>query len=140
MIKMAATYSEGLPGYSDSSTLPRYVPAIDRPLSLSVTVLLTGSTGNLGTYLLLNLLGDPRVNRVYTLDRAGTTAVIERQSASFADKGLDPSILASPKLVVLEGKAYAERLGQTEEVYANVSRSLKMCRPPLTLHVATRRS
>ncbi|KAI5884830.1 NAD(P)-binding protein [Schizophyllum commune H4-8] len=121
VIAMAAKYSEGLRGYIDSSTLPRYVPpAIQSPLALPVAVLLTGSTGNLGTYLLLELLGDPRVNRVYTLDRAGKAAVIERQLASFADKGLDPIILASSKLVVLEGDAYAENLGQTKEVYADL--------------------
>ncbi|KAL1660005.1 hypothetical protein GGF50DRAFT_130616 [Schizophyllum commune] len=121
VIEMAARYSEGLPGYVDSSSLPRYVPpAFETPPTFPVTVLLTGSTGNLGTYLLIDLLHDPRVNRVYTLDRAGKNAAIERQLASFADKGLDPIILASPKLVVLEGDACAENLGHTEEVYANL--------------------
>ncbi|KAI5828372.1 NAD(P)-binding protein [Schizophyllum commune Tattone D] len=118
---MASKYSEGLPGYVDSSTLPRYIPpATERSLSLPVSVLLTGSTGNLGTYLLVYLLADPRVSRLYTLDRVGKTAAIERQLASFEDKGLDPLILASPKLVVLEGDACAENLGRTAEVYANL--------------------
>ncbi|KAI4518724.1 NAD(P)-binding protein [Schizophyllum commune Loenen D] len=121
VIETAVRYSEGLPGYIDSSTLPSYVPpVIESPLTLPVTVLLTGSTGNLGTYLLIDLLHDPRVNRVYTLDRAGRTAAIERQLGSFVDKGRDPIILACPKLVVLEGDACAENLGQTEEVYANL--------------------
>ncbi|KAL1718580.1 hypothetical protein EV715DRAFT_200967 [Schizophyllum commune] len=134
VIAMAARYSEGLPGYIDSSTLPRYVPpAFATPLTLPVTVLLTGSTGNLGTYLLINLLGDPRVNRLYTLDRPGKTAVIERQLTSFVDKGLDPIILASTKLVVLEGDACAENLGQTEEVYANLLDEVSV-----TIHAAWR--
>ncbi|KAI5828382.1 hypothetical protein K523DRAFT_364068, partial [Schizophyllum commune Tattone D] len=42
VIAMAAKYSEGLPGYVDSSTLPRYItPASPSPPKYPLTVLLT---------------------------------------------------------------------------------------------------
>ena len=144
---MAARYSEGLPGYVDASTLPRYIaPASHSPPKYPVTVLLTGSTGHLGSEILASLLTDERVERVYTLDRAGkensldrarkgasldqagrgvsdgaTAGVRDRQRARWADKGLDDELLQSPKLVPLEGDVSAPRFGQSEEVYGEVS-------------------
>ena len=135
---MAARYSEGLPGYVDASTLPRYIaPASHSPPKYPVTVLLTGSTGHLGSEILASLLTDERVERVYTLDRArkgasldragrgvsdgATAGVRDRQRARWADKGLDDELLQSPKLVPLEGDVSAPRFGQSEEVYGEVS-------------------
>ncbi|KAL1671751.1 hypothetical protein EV122DRAFT_295311 [Schizophyllum commune] len=147
IVAMAAKYSEGLPGYVDASTLPRYIaPASHSPPKYPVTVLLTGSTGHLGSEILASLLTDERVKRVYTLDRAGkensldrarkgasldragrgvsdgaTAGVRDRQRARWADKGLDDQLLQSPKLVPLEGDVSAPRFGQSEDVYMEVT-------------------
>lgn len=48
-------------------------------------VILTGSTGSLGTYLFNNLLNDSRVSKIYCLNR---TNAQERQIESFKQKGL----------------------------------------------------
>lgn len=120
IVKMAAKYSEGLPGYVDASTLPKYVTAKAAPLKVPATVLLTGTTGNLGAEILALLLGDARVSRVYTLDRAGSARALERQRVRFVDKGLNVELLASSKLVTLEGDVCEERLGQSEAVYAEM--------------------
>ena len=142
IVSLAAKYSEGLPGYVDASTLPRYIaPASPSRLKYPVTVLLTGSTGHLGSEILASLLTDERVERVYTLDRAGkensldrarkgasldragrgvsdgaTAGVRDRQRARWADKGLDDELLQSQKLAPLEGDASAPRFGQSDEV------------------------
>ena len=121
IIALAAKYSEGLPGYVDASTLPKYVPAASvAPLDLPATVLLTGTTGNLGAEILAMLLKDDRVSRIYTLERAGKTPVKERQRARFVDKGFDLSLLDSGKLVPLEGDLSAEMLGQNDEMITEV--------------------
>ncbi|TRM56544.1 hypothetical protein BD626DRAFT_618939 [Schizophyllum amplum] len=121
IIAMAAKYSEGLPGYVDAVTLPKYVPSTNAAsLKLPAGVLLTGTTGNLGAELLAMFLADDRVSRVYTLERAGSVPARERQRARFADKGLDVGLLESSKLVALAGHLSEERLGQSEAVYAEM--------------------
>ncbi|TRM56543.1 hypothetical protein BD626DRAFT_519015 [Schizophyllum amplum] len=121
IIAMAAKYSEGLPGYVDAVTLPKYVPSTSAaPLQLPAGVLLTDTTGNLGAELLAMFLADDRVSRVYTLERAGSVPARERQRARFADKGLDVGLLESSKLVALAGDLSEERLGQSETVYAEM--------------------
>ncbi|KAL1726524.1 male sterility protein-domain-containing protein [Schizophyllum commune] len=152
IVAMAAKYSEGLPGYVDASTLPRYIaPASHSPPKYPVTVLLTGSTGHLGSEILASLLTDERIERVYTLDRAGkensldrarkgasldragrgvsdgvTAGVRDRQRARWADKGLDDELLQSPKLVPLEGDVSAPRFGQSDEVYREMFASVSV--------------
>ena len=49
-------------------------------------VLLTGSTGSLGSYLLRELLYNPKVVKVYCLNRGADAA--QRQEKSFAEKWL----------------------------------------------------
>ncbi|KAL1718592.1 hypothetical protein EV715DRAFT_200925 [Schizophyllum commune] len=152
IVAMAAKYSEGLPGYVDASTLPRYIaPASHSLPKYPVTVLLTGSTGHLGSEILASLLTDERVERLYTLDRAGkqnsldrarkgasldragrggsdgaTAGVRDRQRARWADKGLDDELLQSPKLVPLEGDISAPRFGHSEEVYSEMLASVSV--------------
>jgi thioester reductase-like protein len=64
------------------------------PLS---TVILTGSTGSLGTYILSGLLNDPKVAKVYCFNRAADAGTRQRQG--FAEKGLDASSLKDPSKV-----------------------------------------
>ncbi|KAI4521212.1 acetyl-CoA synthetase-like protein [Schizophyllum commune Loenen D] len=131
IIAMAAKHSEGLPGYVDATTLPKYIPATAVKPELPVTILMTGTTGNLGADMLAQLLRDERVSRVYTVERAA--GAMERQRVRFEDKGLDVGMLESGKLVSLEGDVCKERLGQSEEVYAEMLSSVS-----LIFHVAWR--
>lgn len=66
-------------------------PATDQPSgqpesASGYTVLLTGSTGSLGTYLLHSLLDNPQISHIYCLNRTPNAA--EKQSRSFLDRGL----------------------------------------------------
>lgn len=84
-------------------------------------VLVTGTTGGLGSHLLAVLLESERVERVWAVNRKSLVSVAARQEAAFEDKALDVDLLNSPKLVLLEGELEAKRFGLEEHVYQNVS-------------------
>jgi hypothetical protein len=88
----------------------------------NIVVLLTGSTGNLGSQILETLLLNPNISRVYTLNRASASSKsqLDRHLDRFRDKGLDLSALQSKKWVPLEGDLAKEDLGLSEAVYKEV--------------------
>lgn len=55
---------------------------------MSTKILLTGSTGNLGSYLLHTLSFDPSVAHIYCLNRGGATDSKTRQRSSLRQRGL----------------------------------------------------
>lgn len=101
------------------------VKASPKVRSLSVErIVVTGTTGGLGSYLLAQLVGNDRVERVWALNRkpnAGGKSLHQRQLDSFNDKSLDTDLLYHPKLVLLESDLTEEKLGLSEEVYYEVS-------------------
>ncbi|KAL8893579.1 MAG: hypothetical protein Q9192_005129 [Flavoplaca navasiana] len=67
--------------------LERYTPHLNsRPTTNTRVVLLTGSTGSLGSYLLHNLIVDSTVNKIYCLNRSPKSS--QRQEGSQNRKGL----------------------------------------------------
>ncbi|KZP33066.1 putative nonribosomal peptide synthetase [Athelia psychrophila] len=109
-----------------SAGLRERVVAHSTPTLTCAVVLLTGSTGALGSYLLESLLNDPRVKKVYAYNRPGrSTATIQaRQRDAFADKGFDVDLLTSPKLAYLEGDSARPQLGLSDGLYAEVRASV----------------
>jgi len=87
-----------------------------------VVVLLTGSTGNLGSQILDSLLRNPKVKRVYALNRPSSSSksIQERHIQRFLDRGLDSSLLSTDRLVFLEGDASHRNFGLEKEVYKQV--------------------
>ncbi|KAJ7185924.1 hypothetical protein C8R46DRAFT_388493 [Mycena filopes] len=75
------------------------------PLLTAKVVLVTGTTGELGCYLLARLLEDKNVVQVYALNRASSLeeGLHGRQVRALRERGLDTNILDSPKLSLLEG-------------------------------------
>ncbi|KAJ7656957.1 putative aminoadipate reductase [Mycena polygramma] len=110
--KMITRYSEGF-----EASVVR-----ERTISLSsgVIVLLTGSTGGLGSHMLEILLGLPVVERVYAFNRKGRTSASERQLDAFTDRALDVSLLSSSKLVYLEGDTSSADLGLPSDVWTTL--------------------
>ncbi|KAH9951150.1 hypothetical protein B0H21DRAFT_855734, partial [Amylocystis lapponica] len=82
-----------------TARLPRTVSKIAR-YDKNLIVVLTGSTGALGSHLLADLLEDARVDRVYALNRG--TGLSERQRRAFDNAQLPVELLESSKLVLLE--------------------------------------
>jgi thioester reductase-like protein len=82
--------------------------AADLPISVRIpeprgtdqklAVLLTGATGSLGSYILDSLLANPRIARVYCLNRGPDS--YQRQQDSMAAKGLAP--LDDERIEILE--------------------------------------
>lgn len=108
--------------------ISKYSAGLDVPVSRilpgngDLVVLLTGSTGNLGSQMLESLLRNTKVRTVYALNRpsSGSKSIQQRQAERFADKGLDVSLLSSDRLVYLEGDAAHRNIGLNESVHNEV--------------------
>ncbi|KAG5652628.1 putative NRPS-like protein biosynthetic cluster [Sphagnurus paluster] len=107
-------YTAGLEGFAKVSQSVRSTPAV---------VLLTGSTGNLGSEVLAALLKDERVERVYAFNRPskGVLTIMDRHVDRFKDRGLDTALLTSDKLVYVSGDATEANLGLDRGQYGLVS-------------------
>ncbi|KAL0258295.1 putative NRPS-like protein biosynthetic cluster [Diplodia seriata] len=79
MAEMVAKYTETLPNTSSAAHLP--------PMPARHTVVLTGSTGALGNFILQELIASPDVERVYCLNRSDPATAAARQAQSFAERG-----------------------------------------------------
>ncbi|KAF8869423.1 putative aminoadipate reductase [Infundibulicybe gibba] len=88
-------------------------------------VLLTGTTGNLGSQLLASLLRDDKVDRVYALNRPSKShAMLDRHALRFEDKALDLNLLTSEKLTFVEGDASQHLFGLSESIYEELGNSV----------------
>lgn len=84
-------------------------------------VLLTGSTGHLGSHLLHSLLGDSRVARIYALNRSSASgSALERQVTAFTKQGFSLALLSSPKLLMVEADISEHNCGLVNEMYDQV--------------------
>ncbi|KAF7154930.1 hypothetical protein CNMCM5623_003188 [Aspergillus felis] len=107
---LVSKYTGDLPirSFNSSAQLP--------PLS---TVILTGSTGSLGSYILSGLLNDPKVAKVYCFNRAADAATRQRQG--FAEKGLDVSLLEDPSKVEFLHVSFGDkRFGLGASMYSEL--------------------
>ncbi|KZT28824.1 putative aminoadipate reductase [Neolentinus lepideus HHB14362 ss-1] len=101
-----------------SADMPAMGASAARPLPVKSTVLLTGTTGGLGSYMLWMLLEDKKVGRVYAFNRKSSQATLaERQRAAFEDRGLPVNLLQSSKLVLVEGEESSHNLGLDSALY-----------------------
>ncbi|KAF8581155.1 acetyl-CoA synthetase-like protein [Ramaria rubella] len=89
-------------------------------------VVLTGSTGSLGTHLLALLAQDTRVSRIYALNRPGAVSAKQRQRNMWEDHDLDTSLL-SDKIVFVElDSGHREGLGIPSDVYEDIRNSVTL--------------
>ncbi|KAF9811531.1 hypothetical protein IEO21_06535 [Rhodonia placenta] len=75
----------------------------------AAVVLITGSTGALGSYMVAELLADIRVARVYALNRG--TSLQERQAAAFKAAGFSANIMSDVRLKLLSGDMTRDDFG-----------------------------
>lgn len=115
--EMIARYSHGL----DTPVAQAKAPHSAEASTERHCVLLTGSTGNLGAELLSSLLLEASVQRVYVLNRKSKhRTTIDRHRERFEDRGLDISLLQSPKVVLLEGDISQHNLDLPNDVFNKV--------------------
>jgi nucleoside-diphosphate-sugar epimerase len=104
------------------------IGSLGRPRTVDAThtrnvVVLTGTTGRLGSHLLAQLLQDDAVERVYALNRqsaSGINALITRQKEAFGEWDLDPAMLVGDKLTMVVCEYSSDRLGLDGPVYEKV--------------------
>ncbi|KAG6839971.1 hypothetical protein C0991_009950, partial [Blastosporella zonata] len=111
--EMIAKYSIGLDDSPSKKGVSRTAPAV---------VLLTGTTGNLGSEILAALLQDDRVQHVYAFNRPSqaTLTVEQRQLNGFKERGFSPDLLESSKLSFISSDAAQPNLGLDPEHYKRV--------------------
>ncbi|KAH9885216.1 hypothetical protein F4778DRAFT_761532 [Xylariomycetidae sp. FL2044] len=83
------------------------------------TVILTGSTGSLGSYILSSLLKRPDVAKVYCLNRSADAKA--RQLASFQSRGLGISQQDDERVVFLQTNLAEANLGLSDDAYAGLA-------------------
>ena len=103
-------------------------PTIDVKPEPGTVVLLTGSTGNIGSHILEALLRDPRILRIYAFNRPSSRQVslLDRHVERFEDKGFDKALLTSKKLTFVEGDASQNNLGVPLPVFDEVSTTVSL--------------
>ncbi|KAF8905645.1 hypothetical protein CPB85DRAFT_1315335 [Mucidula mucida] len=75
-------------------------------LGASDVVLVTGTTGSLGSATLAKLVQSNSVKKVYAFNRPskGSPGLLDRQRQALESKGYDPAIASSPKVVLVEAE------------------------------------
>lgn len=106
---MIAKYTQGMPAARATAKATEGAPV----------VLLTGSTGNIGSHILAYLLSDSRVGRVYTLNRPSADP-IGRIKTAFSDRGLPVNVLGDSRFVSLVGDIMKDQFGLDAERYSEV--------------------
>lgn len=108
---MVARYTRDMPGARAAQKA--------RAQEGAPVVLITGSTGNIGSHILAYLLADKRVGKVYTLNRPSADP-LGRLKAAFADRGLPVDALDNPKFVSLVGEVTKDKFGLDDAQYSEV--------------------
>lgn len=105
--------------------LPMHLPVNEQDnLPMREVVLLTGSTGCLGSALLAQLAVDPEVTKIYALNRTGKTTLRERQRDVLLARGYDAdATIDSSKVALLEADLIQPTLGLPQITYDEVSAS-----------------
>ena len=106
-------------------TLPTTISSLTSSPRRRRVVLLTGSTGALGSHILDELLQDTSVSLVYCLNRRGndSQSLLQRHLEGFKQKGLDPTVFRSylGKWVMLEGDLTIENFGLEKSVFMGLA-------------------
>ncbi|KAF9505928.1 hypothetical protein BS47DRAFT_1322053 [Hydnum rufescens UP504] len=105
-----------------SKDLPKHKPSAPAPKR--EIVLVTGTTGALGTTILAQLVLMHSVSRIYALNRPGKRLLKVRQEEALEERGYDPVIASSPKVVLLESNGTSDTLGLPLEVYNEIRTSV----------------
>jgi hypothetical protein len=114
MLALVARYSANLPSRTNSTSM-------DIPFTGHI-VLLTGSTGCLGSSVLEALVALPTVRKVFALNRhsAFGRMVQDRQRRALIARGLDGGIAYSNRVVLLEADVSSRHFGLSKEVFDEV--------------------
>ena len=94
-----------------TASFSAHSPRIGAQKPTGETVLVTGTTGSLGTQLLAQLIRMPTVTRVYALNRGEPEETRRRQENAFERQAISSSVARSTKVVYLQGDITSSALG-----------------------------
>ena len=97
-------------------------------------VLITGTTGAIGSNTLAELHKSPNVTRIVVLARKSTASISVRQKKALEDRGLDSSIVDSSKVTLLEGDPALPEFGLGDDVLFELKSSITHI-----LHIGTQK-
>lgn len=102
-----------------SAGLVRELKATSAAVSSVPAVLLTGSIGNLGSFMLDALLKDTSIERGYVYNRPATGSITsqDQQKDAFLDRGFELELSDSDRLVYMAGDSAPPKLGLSDKVY-----------------------
>lgn len=113
VLEMMAQYSKEFAPHTGTDPIPPHD-----------IVLVTGTTGTIGSNVLARLVADPKIGRVYGLNRENSVSLDDRQRIALRARGLDPSVVDSPKVVLLEGTVSQPTLGLPDDLYEELRTSV----------------
>ena len=116
MHALASKYSQSFRDHNPSGHKP-----------LKECILLTGSTGALGSYLLESLLLKPEISKIYAINRNDARSGIssgERQMKAFKERGIDSAFLDLSKVIFLEGNLERDRCGLEADIWEQMRREV----------------
>lgn len=98
--------------------------AIPRPKSEGHVVMLTGSTGSFGSYILDTLLSDPSVKKIYCLNRSADAEA--RQTESQTEKGLRAIEQNRNHVEFVQADFSGDGLGLTQSMYSKLLKEVNV--------------
>ena len=102
LAKMAEKYS---------GNFEKHIPSSQAPTE--DTIMITGTSGSIGSSVLVDFLKRPNVRRIYALNRPSADP-IKAQKAALTKHGFDPSLVDTPKVTFLNADLAAADLGVGE--------------------------
>ena len=102
---------------------PAHEP-VDGVVPQGYAVLITGTTGAIGSNTLAELHESPNVTRIVVLARKSTAPISVRQKEALENRGLNSSIVDSPKITLLEGDPALPGLGLGDDVLFELKSSI----------------
>ncbi|KIP12212.1 hypothetical protein PHLGIDRAFT_508051 [Phlebiopsis gigantea 11061_1 CR5-6] len=98
------------------ANLPTPIAPRTRRANAPLVVLLTGSTGNIGSHILASLLAEPRVSRVYALNRPSSDPMGRVRNA-LTERRLPVEMLDDTRFVSLAGDVTKQSFGLASAQY-----------------------
>ncbi|GJJ06383.1 hypothetical protein Clacol_000574 [Clathrus columnatus] len=95
---------------------PKFQTTVETRINGHETLLVTGTTGSIGSQVLSQLIKMPSIARIFAFNRASQTDSGQRHVEAFRRHGLEFSLLKSSKLTFLEGNLAVKGFGIPAEV------------------------
>jgi thioester reductase-like protein len=111
MLDMVSKYTKNFSVHTGSRTVVAATEDV---------VLITGVTGAIGSNVLAQLVKLPKVSKIFAITRKSATLSIERLKSGLTDRGLDPLVVDSSKVVVVDGDLTLPSLGLTSQLLDEV--------------------